>query len=66
MVDPPAIKEILDGKRGITAQMAFRFARFFGASADLWIGLQMQYELDVAEDEVAAKVAEIVPFKSAA
>jgi addiction module HigA family antidote len=65
-VDPTAIKEILDGQRAITAQMALRFGRFFGTTPDFWAGLQTQYELDMAADQVAAKLAKIVPLKSAA
>lgn len=40
------ISEILKGKRSITADTAHRLARFFGTSAQLWLGLQNQYDLE--------------------
>jgi len=40
------INEIIHGKRGITADTAMRLALFFGTSAQLWLGLQVEYELD--------------------
>jgi addiction module HigA family antidote len=44
------INEIVLGKRSITADTALRLARFFDMSPQLWLGLQMDYNLDVAED----------------
>lgn len=44
------VNEIVHGKRGVTADTALRFARFFGNSPEFWLGLQNQYDLDVAED----------------
>lgn len=51
-VHPRRINEIVLGKRGISADTALRLAKFFGTSAELWLGLQKDYELDVAMDEV--------------
>ncbi len=51
-VHPRRINEIVLGKRGVSADTALRLAKFFGNSAELWLGLQMDYELDVATDEV--------------
>lgn len=51
-VHPRRINEIVLGKRGISADTALRLAKFFGTSAELWLGLQKDYELDVATDEV--------------
>ncbi len=54
---------ILNGKRAITAETALRLARFFGTSAQLWMNLQSNYELDVAEDAYAGAVAaEVQPL----
>jgi antitoxin HigA-1 len=50
------INEIVLGKRGITADTALRLARFFGTSAQFWTGLQSQYDLDVAEEELAGRL----------
>jgi len=49
-VPPRRINEIIRGKRGITVDTALRLARHFGTSVRFWIGLQDDYDLDVAED----------------
>ncbi len=55
-VHPRRINEIVLGKRGISADTALRLAKFFGTSATLWLGLQKDYELDVAMDEVGPQI----------
>lgn len=45
------VQDIILGKRVVTADIALRLARYFGTSAHFWLGLQMDYDLDVAEDE---------------
>ena len=52
-VDSRRINEIVKGKRGITADTALRLERYFGVSADFWMGLQMDYDLDVTADKMA-------------
>jgi addiction module HigA family antidote len=49
-VHPRRINEIVLGKRSISADTALRLARYFGNSPQFWLGLQMDYDLDVAED----------------
>jgi addiction module HigA family antidote len=44
------------GKRRITPDTALRLARYFDMSAEFWLGLQMDYDLDVAEDESADRI----------
>ena len=44
-VPPRRINEIVLEKRGITADTALRLARFFGTSAEMWSGLQADYDL---------------------
>jgi len=39
------IREILSGKRSITADTALRLSRYFGNSAQFWLNLQTQYDL---------------------
>ena len=46
------INEIVLGKRRITADTALRLAQYFGNSAKFWLGLQTDYDLDVASDEL--------------
>jgi len=50
------INEIALGKRRITADTALRLAKFFGTSAQFWLGLQMDYDLDLAEDQVGKRI----------
>ncbi len=47
------INEIVLGKRGITADTALRLARYFKMSPQFWLGLQMDYELDLESDRLA-------------
>lgn len=54
------IGRVLMGTRGIGGDLALRLARFFGTSAQLWMGLQAQYELDVAEDKSGRAIAKRV------
>jgi addiction module HigA family antidote len=59
------INEIVLGKRAITADTALRLARYFGMSAHFWLGLQMDYELDVAEDALESRIKkEIIPMSA--
>ncbi len=46
------INEIVLGKRRITADTALRLGRYFNMSPQFWLGLQMDYDLDVTEDEL--------------
>ena len=48
---------IVNERRGITADTALRFARYFKNSPAFWMNLHTRYDLEVAEDEIAAKVA---------
>ncbi|MDE0545752.1 HigA family addiction module antitoxin [Microbacterium sp. C7(2022)] len=64
-VPPRRINEIVHGKRGITADTALRFERYFGVTAQFWLNLQTRYELDLAEDRVAEQIAAITPLKVA-
>ena len=47
------INEIVHGKRRITSDTALRLARYFDMSAQFWLGLQMDYDLDLVEDKLA-------------
>lgn len=50
------INEIVLGKRGVTADTALRLARYFGMSARFWLGLQLDYELDMASDKLSKRL----------
>jgi len=60
------INEIVLGKRRITADTALRLAKVFGTSARFWLGLQMDYDLDVAADALGARLdREVLAFANA-
>ena len=56
-VSPRRINEIVHGRRSITADTALRLSRYFGTSAEFWLGLQTDYDLDVASDLLADRIA---------
>jgi antitoxin HigA-1 len=59
------VSGIVNEKRGVSARMALRLARYFGTSPELWLGLQQDYELDVARDAVSRQIErEILPRAS--
>jgi addiction module HigA family antidote len=51
-VPAPRINDIVREKRGVTADTALRLARYFGTSAEFWMGLQTDYDLRKAEAQV--------------
>ena len=62
-VDTRRINEIVLGKRAITADTALRLSRFFGNSPQFWMGLQSQYDLDVAQDQLGKRLdREVRPY----
>jgi antitoxin HigA-1 len=61
------LTEIINGRRSISADTAMRLGRFFGTSAQMWMNLQSQYDLQVAEDRSAEKVErEVEPLARSA
>ena len=66
-VSPRRINEISRGKRGITADTALRFARYFGTTAEFWMTLQQRYELERLKDRMESRLkAEVRPLRSRA
>jgi addiction module HigA family antidote len=62
-VSPRRINEIVLGKRSITADTALRLARYFDMSPQFWLGLQMDYDLDVTEEALAERLKqEVRPY----
>jgi addiction module HigA family antidote len=55
-VHPRRINEIVLFKRRITADTALRLGRFFGTSPQFWMGLQNDYDLDVAADALGDRL----------
>ena len=61
-VPPRRINEIVNRKRRITADTALRLARYFKMTPQYWMGLQVDYDLDVAQDEISDAIdLEITP-----
>ena len=50
------IADIVNERRGITADTALRFARYFKNSPTFWMNLQTRFDLEIAEDRISAKV----------
>jgi addiction module HigA family antidote len=55
-VPPGRISAIVNGKRGITADTALRLGKYFGVSPEVWMGLQADYDLRLAQRTVGAEV----------
>jgi addiction module HigA family antidote len=60
------INDIVNEKRGITADTAPRLSRYFGTTAKFWLNLQASFELEVAEDQLGKVVVrEVLPRNAA-
>ena len=64
-VHPQRINEIVLGKRSITAATALRLARYFGTSPQFWLGVQADYDLDVAMDVLGERLERAVKARAA-
>lgn len=63
-VAPRRINEIVLGKRGISADTALRLGRYFGNSPQFWLGLQMDYDLEVEEERLSKRLDREVHARS--
>ena len=59
------ITDIVNEKRGITADTALRLSRYFGTSPKFWLNLQASYELEVAQDHLGDSLNQEVLPRSA-
>ena len=64
-VPPRRINEIVQGKRRVTADTALRLAHYFDMSPQFWLGLQTDYDLDVEEDRLSARLEEVKAYSEA-
>ena len=55
-VSPARVSDIVNGRRGISADTALRLGRFFGVSPELWAGLQSDYDLRVARQKAGPEI----------
>ncbi len=58
-VDARRIHSIVHGQRSITAETALLLARFFGNSAQFWMGLQSQYDLEMAGEQLGERLRQV-------
>ena len=60
------INEIVLGKRRVSADTALRLGRYFGMSPQFWLGLQMDYDLDIEADKLGTRLErEVRPYAMA-
>jgi addiction module HigA family antidote len=61
-VPPNRISAILHGQRGVTVDTALRLARYFGTSPEMWLRLQMDYDLKLTQQVDGARIVrEVTP-----
>lgn len=60
------ITGIIQRKRRITPNIALRLAKFFGTSAQFWLGLQMDYDLEEEQQNISTKLERIHSFQELA
>jgi len=64
VVPPNRISEIVNGKRGITADTALRLERYFGVEAQFWLSLQSEYDLRMIKRKIGNDIEQrIIPAK---
>ncbi|MBW8075037.1 MULTISPECIES: HigA family addiction module antitoxin [Metallibacterium] len=61
-VSPMRISHVVRGERPVTAELALRFGRAFGQSAQYWINLQNAYDLKIAEREIGSSLSKVRPL----
>ena len=55
-VPPGRISAIVNGKRAISADTALRLGKYFNVSPEVWMGLQADYDLRMAQRAIGAEV----------
>jgi antitoxin HigA-1 len=55
-VSPIRISQIIHAQRSITVDTAMRLGQYFGTSAAIWLRLQTQYDLEVAQVQISEKI----------
>jgi len=60
------INEIVQGKRGVSADTALRLSRYFGTSERFWINLQSHYDIELQKDKLGPRLKrEVVELQRA-
>lgn len=60
------ISDIVNGKHGVSGDTALRLSRYFGTTPDVWLGLQLHYELEYAERAAGKRIQRDVQPREAA
>ena len=56
------LSNVVNGKNGVSPEMAIRLSKAFGSSPEVWLGLQMDYDLAEAEKKSSRiKVKKVIP-----
>lgn len=62
-ISQPTMNQIVNGKRPISTETALRLATYFGTSNQLWVNLQTNYDLRIAEQTLLPKIqTEVKPL----
>lgn len=64
-VPPRRINEIVHGTRRITPETGIRISKALGMSEQFWVGLQIDYDIEVEKDKHRAEIDGIEPLQSA-
>jgi antitoxin HigA-1 len=59
------LNEIVNGRRGVTVDTALRLARYLGTSPEVWMGLQLEYDLRLAQQTKAPEIERTVKPRAA-
>ena len=65
-VQQTAVSQIIKGQRRITVDMALRFSRYFGNSAQFWLNLQNYYDLEAEMEKKEYLINNIIPYNQVA
>ena len=55
-VPPGRVSAIVNGQRAITADTALRLGKYFGVSSELWLGLQVDFDLRIAKRTIGGRI----------
>ncbi|MGE0803197.1 MAG: HigA family addiction module antitoxin [Lautropia sp.] len=64
-VSAPRVNDIVRERRSVTADTALRLSRFFGTTAEFWMGLQTDYDMAITRPAIAEALACIQRFEAA-
>lgn len=64
-VPPRRINEIVHGTRGVSTDTALRLGRYFGTTAQFWLNLQRDYDIEKTRADHGALIDAITPLASA-